>query len=110
MLRVSSKEAAEALAKADKQHLEIEELQESSSAVKESQKQSQLTKRDSQQSKVRKAMEQMININKVEKKSNRIKNAAHAQKAKPTKNKDGLNIKKHFGTWKYVLHGGIRQK
>jgi len=49
------------------------------------------------------------NINKIEKKSHRIKKMALYPQAMPTKNKDGRNIKQHFGTWKYFLKGKLKR-
>ena len=50
------------------------------------------------------------NINKIEKKSHRIKKMASYPQAMPIKNKDGRNIKQHFGTWKYFLKGKLKKE
>ena len=42
------------------------------------------------------------NFNVIEKTRAKVNRAAHAS-FKPTKGKDGENVKKHFGTWKYFV-------
>lgn len=44
-----------------------------------------------------------MNYNVIEKAKNRINRAAK-NTFKPTKDKNGMNIKQHFGVWKYFIN------